>query len=95
MLRIGQSGDGSFPKSTLGQPHRSAPNLARKMSDYEIVDTHAGNVSACGFCGLKAGRSEGHHRKSKWLKERYAERPISATRFINLMRGKAARVVRG
>ncbi|MDD5327811.1 MAG: GNAT family N-acetyltransferase [Phycisphaerae bacterium] len=43
------------------------------MREYEIVDTNAGNISACSFCGYKAGRSEGHHRKSKWLKERYAE----------------------
>jgi L-amino acid N-acyltransferase YncA len=44
------------------------------MREYEIVDTNAGNISACSFCGYyKPGRSEGHHRKSKWLKERYAE----------------------
>jgi L-amino acid N-acyltransferase YncA len=44
-----------------------------RMSDYEIVDTNAENIDGCGFCGYKAGRSEGHRRKSEWLKERYAE----------------------
>jgi L-amino acid N-acyltransferase YncA len=43
------------------------------MSEYEIVDTNAGNISACGFCGYKAGRAEGHHRKAQWLKRRYGE----------------------
>lgn len=43
------------------------------MSEYEIVDTNAENIGRCGFCGYKAGRSEGHRRKSEWLKERYAE----------------------
>ncbi|MBN1420437.1 MAG: GNAT family N-acetyltransferase [Planctomycetes bacterium] len=43
------------------------------MAEYEIIDTHAGNIGTCGFCGYKAGRTEGHHRKSAWLKERYAE----------------------
>ena len=43
------------------------------MREYEIIDTNAGNISACSFCGYKAGRSEGHRRKSKWLKKRYTE----------------------
>jgi GNAT superfamily N-acetyltransferase len=43
------------------------------MTDYEIVDTNAGNIGACGFCGRKAGRTEGHRRKCDWLKKRYAE----------------------
>jgi GNAT superfamily N-acetyltransferase len=44
------------------------------MREYEIVDTNAGNIGSCSFCGLQAGRgSEGHRRKSRWLKERYAE----------------------
>ncbi len=42
-----------------------------QMSEYEIVNTNAGNISACAFCGNKT--SEGHHRKSEWLKKRYAE----------------------
>lgn len=43
------------------------------MGEYEIIDTNAENISDCGFCGYKAGRSEGHRRKAKWLKDRYAE----------------------
>ncbi len=44
------------------------------MSDYEIIDTDAANISACGFCGYyKPGRTLGHRRKSQWLKQRYAE----------------------
>jgi N-acetylglutamate synthase-like GNAT family acetyltransferase len=43
------------------------------MSEYEIVDTNAENIGGCGFCGYKAGRSEGQRRKAAWLKERYAE----------------------
>ncbi|MBE7500389.1 MAG: GNAT family N-acetyltransferase [Verrucomicrobiales bacterium] len=39
----------------------------------DIVENHVGNISACGFCGYRAGRSEGHDRKSQWLKARYAE----------------------
>lgn len=45
----------------------------RRMSEYEIVDTDAGNIGGCGLCGNKPGRNEGHRRKSQWLKERYAE----------------------
>jgi hypothetical protein len=56
-----------------GEARRSAPDRNSNMREYEIVDTNAGNISACSFCGYKAGRNEGHHRKSKWLKERYAE----------------------
>jgi L-amino acid N-acyltransferase YncA len=43
------------------------------MSEYEIIDTNAENIDGCGFCGYKPGRTLGHHRKSEWLKERYAE----------------------
>jgi ribosomal protein S18 acetylase RimI-like enzyme len=43
------------------------------MNGYEIVDTQADNIRACGFCGYKSGRNEGHRRKSEWLKKRYAE----------------------
>ena len=45
----------------------------RHGAEYEIIDTNAENIGDCGFCGYKAGRSEGHRRKSQWLKERYAE----------------------
>lgn len=45
----------------------------REMREYEIVDTNAGNIGLCSLCGNKPGRNEGHDRKSKWLKERYAE----------------------
>jgi len=43
------------------------------MKDYEIVDTNADNIGACSLCGNKAGKNEGHRRKSAWLKQRYAE----------------------
>ena len=43
------------------------------MREYEIVDTNADNIGACGLCGNKAGKNEGHRRKSDWLKKRYAE----------------------
>ena len=43
------------------------------MRDYEIVDTKAGNISSCSFCGYKDANSLGHRRKTDWLKERYAE----------------------
>jgi L-amino acid N-acyltransferase YncA len=43
------------------------------MREYEIVDTNADNIGACGICGRKPGRTEGHRRKCDWLKKRYAE----------------------
>jgi N-acetylglutamate synthase-like GNAT family acetyltransferase len=43
------------------------------VSDCEVIATNAENIAGCGFCGHTTGRSEGHRRKSKWLKERYAE----------------------
>jgi len=43
------------------------------MGEYEVVDTDAGNIDACSFCGYKAGRSEGHRRKTEWLRDRYGE----------------------
>ena len=43
------------------------------MRVYEIVDTNADNIGACSFCGYRAGKNEGHRRKSDWLKKRYAE----------------------
>jgi GNAT superfamily N-acetyltransferase len=43
------------------------------MTDYEIVDTNAENISSCSFCGYKDPNNLGHRRKSDWLKERYAE----------------------
>jgi GNAT superfamily N-acetyltransferase len=43
------------------------------MKEYEIVNTNADNIGACGFCHHKPGRTEGHRRKCDWLKERYAE----------------------
>jgi GNAT superfamily N-acetyltransferase len=43
------------------------------MSDYQIIDTNADNIGGCAFCGYKPGRTDGHHRKVKWLQERYAE----------------------
>jgi GNAT superfamily N-acetyltransferase len=43
------------------------------MKDYDIVDTNADNIRACSLCGNKAGKNEGHRRKSDWLKKRYTE----------------------
>ena len=43
------------------------------MRAYEVVDTNADNIGACSFCGYKAGKNEGHRRKSDWLRKRYAE----------------------
>ncbi len=43
------------------------------MTDYEIVDTNAGNIGRCSFCGYKDANNLGHRRKTVWLKERYAE----------------------
>ena len=43
------------------------------MREHEIVDTNAENIDGCSFCGYKDANNLGHRRKTKWLKERYAE----------------------
>jgi len=43
------------------------------MKEYRIVDTDAGNIGGCSFCGYKDVNNLGHRRKADWLKERYAE----------------------
>lgn len=43
------------------------------MSDYQIIDTNADNISGCSFCGYKNANDLGFLRKKAWLKERYAE----------------------
>lgn len=43
------------------------------MSDYEIIDTNADNLSRCSFCGNKNPNNLGYRRKANWLKKRYAE----------------------
>ena len=44
------------------------------MKEYEIVDTNAGNIGGCSFCGwYKSPTTLGYRRKMSWLKERYAE----------------------
>ncbi len=43
------------------------------MSDYEIVETNAGNIDGCSLCGNKDADNLGRLRKAKWLKDRYAE----------------------
>ncbi len=43
------------------------------MSEYEVVDTHAGNIGGCCICRYKSGKNEGRRRKVDWLKKRYAE----------------------
>ncbi len=63
-----------FPK------YCSAPDPTNTMRDYEVIDTHAENIGGCGFCGYKPGRSDGHHRESKWLKARSGWRVISGGR---------------
>jgi len=52
------------PKSDALAPPRLTTSVLQaigkgKMGDYEIVDTNAGNINACGFCGYKPGRTEG------------------------------------
>lgn len=43
------------------------------MSEYEIVDTNAGNIGGCGICRYKNAKNEGRRRKLDWLKKHYAE----------------------
>jgi N-acetylglutamate synthase-like GNAT family acetyltransferase len=43
------------------------------MKDYEIVDPNADNIDGCSFCGYKSANNLGYHRKTNWLKKRYAE----------------------
>jgi len=43
------------------------------MKEYEIVDTNADNIGGCSLCGNKNANNLGFRRKTKWLKERYAE----------------------
>jgi GNAT superfamily N-acetyltransferase len=43
------------------------------VSDYQIINTHAGNIDACTLCGNKNPNKLGHRRKTDWLKQRYAE----------------------
>ncbi|MHC4367876.1 MAG: GNAT family N-acetyltransferase, partial [Planctomycetota bacterium] len=43
------------------------------MREYEIIDTNADNISGCSLCGNKDANNLGFRRKTKWLKERYAE----------------------
>jgi ribosomal protein S18 acetylase RimI-like enzyme len=64
---------GSLDRLGTGDRRRSAPDRTNNMRDYEVIDTNAESIGECGFCGYKPGRSDGHRRKSKWLKERYAE----------------------
>ena len=53
-----------------GEP---VPEPGTEASCYEIVDTNAGNIGRCSFCGYKDATSLGHRRKAEWLKARYAE----------------------
>ena len=53
-----------------GEP---VPEPGTEASCYEIVDTNAGNIDRCGFCGYKDANNLGHRRKAEWLKARYAE----------------------
>ncbi len=43
------------------------------MSDCQIIDTNADNISGCSLCGNKDADNLGHRRKTNWLKQRYAE----------------------
>ena len=51
----------------------SVTNRNGKMREYEIIDTNAGNIGHCSFCGFKNAHNLGHRRKTEWLQERYAE----------------------
>lgn len=50
-----------------------ATDRTNNMSEYEIVDTNAGNIGGCGFCGRKDPDNEGYRRKAEWLRKRCAE----------------------
>jgi hypothetical protein len=39
-------------------------NPTENMSDYEIIDTNADNISGCSFCGYKNANNLGHRRKT-------------------------------
>jgi len=43
------------------------------VSDYQVIDTNADNVSGCSHCGNKNANNLGHRRKTNWLRDRYAE----------------------
>ncbi|MGD8451923.1 MAG: GNAT family N-acetyltransferase [Phycisphaerae bacterium] len=43
------------------------------MTDVQIIDTDAATVGEHAFCGFKDPRSEGHKRKTAWLKQRFTE----------------------
>lgn len=60
-------------RGRIADLERSANDRNGKMKDYEIVDTNAGNIGSCSFCGYKDANNLGHRRKTDWLKERYAE----------------------
>ncbi len=55
------------------EPERSATDRNSTMSEYEIVDTNADNIDSCSICGNKNANNLGLHRKTNWLKQRYAE----------------------
>lgn len=64
---------GRCPRAAFGQWRRFATNRSNSMSDYQIVDTDAGNIGGCSHCGNKNPNNLGHRQKTNWLKERYAE----------------------
>lgn len=43
------------------------------MTDYEVIDANAENISSCGFCGYRDPNNLGHRRKTDWLRDCYAE----------------------
>ncbi len=48
-------------------------NRSNNLRDYEVVDTNADNIGQCSICRYKNAKNLGYSRKTKWLKERYAE----------------------
>jgi len=55
------------------EPERSATDWSNKMTEYELVDTNAENISSCSLCRYTDAKNLGYCRKTDWLKERYAE----------------------
>ena len=47
------------------EPGRFATDRNSKMTDYEIVDANAENISSRSFCGYKDANNLGHRRKTE------------------------------
>ena len=49
----------------MPEPGRFATDRNSKMTDYEIVDANAENISSRSFCGYKDANNLGHRRKTE------------------------------